>query len=692
MAVAFQAFQAFTRAQIGSSSIHIRRRDSHVMTAFVDHGVPMPTYEEVMAQHEASLAALRANNGVVFRSGTPAPSASSSTPPTPATARPTTAPITVVQPDAQLPPSTPSRADAVPPVHDVPMCTPSPARSASTSSSASIPSSTPPTKNVPLFAGEPDDDAPGQSPLPPPYSPCETPKQATSHMKLAALKKKARHLTIDTTMSSPSAPTAPRTPHTPTVSSPLARKPLYPDSEDEVGDALPTPHDRLKAYEHGRPSDIFGAIPGNSGVLASDGDIFSSDDLLVEARTQRVGVRLSSVFSTHLSGESLSMDGGANTASATGPSARVLTINTKGGLAASAYLNRGKAHLTIANFPSSSPANKSDVEPPLPKRTWMSRGSPPKGHAPDDDVGPVGPNIDRPAPRRAGALKSGGPSPSAPPPTKRAKVSKPAVSSDDEPASGGESSPPRRTSSSTTRVGPPRARASTAKARPSVGNARTVASASKRSMSNTIDPMAPNMLQVLGVTAASLSKTALACPASLILHHAPELGATFVRLLDHLGTLDADTTVCLAPAQGTTHYSMRTAHRPEAIAIFIRNARKFTKGVFKDFNVKNFSDDFWAWWNDIAKDVCYPHRPSKFARPGALLPTADFDSMLWRGPNGFGHVVAGLAIWIFGLKLQDTTTTKLRFDKTPSTADFKRWLEAVKSVEVVAAAMVDSLA
>jgi hypothetical protein len=663
--------------------------------AFVEDGVPMPTYQEAMAQHEATLAALRGNHGVVRRSETPAPSAPPTTTSTPAptstTLPPATAHGAVTLPSAQPSPSTPTPARSLLDVHDVAMSTPLPARVVSMPPSTPASCSTPQADTTPLSMGEPGHVTIDPSTLPPPYSLCQTPKQGdlvTPRKKLNVLRPKARHLTIDTTLSSPSAPTPPRTPHTPKVSSPLARGPSYQYSGavGEDDEALPTPHDRRKAYKYGHPRDIFGAIPRNSGVLASEGDVFSSDDIAVEASTQRVGVRLSSVYNTHLSGESLSMNGGSSIASASGPSARVLRIDTKGGLAASAYLNRGKAHLTVANLPALSPV-QADAEPPLSKRTWTSRGSP-KAHIP---VAAVAPAARSPAPRsrRVGAPKPPSPSPSVPPPSKRTKVSSRLVISDDEEDESEDPLPSRRPSSSTTRGASAR---SAAKDRAQVEKKQSVVSASSRSRANTLDPVASNMLHTLGITVGSLSNTALANPASLIIEHAPELGATFVCVLDHLVTLDVDDTVCLAPSKGATHYSTRNTHRPEAIALYINRARKFNKGVFKNFNSKDFADDFWAWWNELAAGVCFPHRSSKFAWPGALRPGADFDPMLWRGPNGFGTVVVGLAIWIFGLKLRDPSATKLVFDKTPPPAELKRWMEAVKSVEVVAAAMVDSLA
>jgi hypothetical protein len=549
---------------------------------------------------------------------------------------------------------------------------------------------------------------PVPSPLPPPYSACATPKHT---VLVTALRNLAVSKAKDAT--------PPQTPHTPRTSSPLARGAMtYDNDDDDFGPPsmlrLPTPHDRVKAYEHGRPQDIFDAIPGNTGVLASDLDVFASDDLVMEARAQRVGVRLSHDADTHLAGEVIAVGHARTTASARGPSARVLSIDTARGLASSAYFKKGQGHISFSALPPSS-SPRTDVDTPAKSKRKHSTsllGTTSEVRGTELDTPIASKRKNAPNSRASHAPSAASRSShratttaTTPPgrPAKRPKHSAELVASSDDnevaspppvSAARAAASRPRARASSAavTSVVPKRAAAvaaarpasSTSRSRPATSSARAVRAHSSR------DGELPSTFARLGVTAAALQSTALAKTSAVLIEHALALGGTYAQLLSHLITLDEDVTVQTATAQVATFYSARTTHRPAQLGFFIKTGRVLNRGVFKDFTSKTFRDCFWSWWNDLTEGVCVQRRGAK-SRPGAIRPTADFDPMLWRGSNGFGAVVAALALWHLGMKISTEGSAKLKYENTPSTAELKDWKEAVQSVERIAAAMVDTL-
>jgi hypothetical protein len=226
--------------------------------------------------------------------------------------------------------------------------------------------------------------------LPPPYSEVSTPKRAANYAAVH-LQRQERHRSRSRATSEEDYQLAERTrvtstPHTPARSSPLTFGSFGDNGYDFTPVSplrLPTPPDQRKAYADGRGADIFNSIPGNTGVLASssDPDFFNTTSgVRVEQDQQRLGVRLSSDNATHLSGEVLTMGHTGSTASAAGPSARVLTINTAQGVATSAYFKGGRAHITIARAPVSPSTSAPPSSPSVPaaaqqaKRRWDATG------------------------------------------------------------------------------------------------------------------------------------------------------------------------------------------------------------------------------------------------------------------------------------------------------------------------------
>jgi hypothetical protein len=59
--------------------------------------------------------------------------------------------------------------------------------------------------------------------------------------------------------------------------------------------------------------------------------------------------------------------------------------------------------------------------------------------------------------------------------------------------------------------------------------------------------------------------------------------------------------------------------------------------------------------------------------------------------NGFGTVVAALAIWIYGFMRTTPSTLRLTFTAKPAVTQIAAWSTAVAHVGYIAAAMVESL-
>jgi hypothetical protein len=524
----------------------------------------------------------------------------------------------------------------------------------------------------------------------------------------------------------------------PEVSSPLTREPFSaqldtgsPEGDEDFGPMnpflLPSSAAARKAYPNG--VDLSNSIPRNSGVLTlSEPDIFSSDGpelACVQVDQQRVGVRIGPDCDAHVSGEMVAISGNGETASAAGPSARAVAVMPARGLAAAAYLNGGKAHISIVRAPPSSDVTSGPttalaaIPAASPHAAILAATSPlvaiPVAPAPPSlgiaDAAPSRPLQSKrrrssislkqqeagPATQEDGVVNSPDVSVTAPSAQRVMRPSRAASAMQNRPR--GANSQVSTVSSATRRASRRVASSAgsvtsamadlaiTPATRPVKRPKTTAASPPGRARRGGDGPVTAQALLAAGITTESLQGTALGPASATIIAAAPKMTMSYVRLVAHLIAIDSDTAIPTASGKGTGVYLSTKGTRPKQVGLLVKTARIFTRGVFAEYDEKVYAQDFNKWWAAITEDICRP--PSSSASlPGALQRGADLTPLKYRGQNGFGSIVAALTLWILALMRDDTDANQLTFGVTPTAAQMKKWNAAVSSVEAVAAAIV----
>jgi hypothetical protein len=706
-----------------------------LMPALAEHGTLMPTYQEAVAQYNDWLAGRASAPEASPRAGTPTPSLSTTTS---ATSTSMAVPVSSVVSTSTIAPAAaaPAMVQAIPVPSTPTRQRRAPALFLSDKDEDELqvilpatPTAAPPTPQATATAPTPTAAPTAADPtLLPPYSEVSMPRKAANyaaahlqHMGRPRSRSRVAH-DDDAHLIERARTTA--TPHTPAKSLPLTTGSFVDDGYDfNTFDPLrlPTPTDQRKAYAAGRGEDIFDSIPGNTGILASssDPDFFNSPNgIRVEQDQQRLGVRLSSDNAIHLSGEVLTMGDTGSTASAAGPSARVLSINTAQGVATSAYFKHGRAHITVARAPlASSPPPSSPSIPaaaqqakrrweststapvaPAPPTTTARRTTPLKARTPaaSKSTGHARPHgaarptaivaaapasaptrASAPVPARARApasIKSASTAPS-PAPSKRLKLASgtavpasavaPAVAPAHATSSGGRSS---NTGRLVKRVAP-----------------ETVLPADE------LKPLTTAMFAALNITPAGLAGTALSNIGVHVLENLAQFGVPCTRLIANLIALDHHKDVPRPSATDNTIFTDYAGDRPAHLVLFYNNTRRFNTTLFVDFDGM-YLLQFWTWWDVLTADIRFGPT-TDYQKPGGLKPGADLKPFMLKGPHGFGAVVAGVLVLIFGHMVdQDKLPGSLTFNTTPTKLVIRQWFCALQCLDEVATAMVSSLA
>jgi hypothetical protein len=207
------------------------------------------------------------------------------------------------------------------------------------------------------------------------------------------------------------------------------------------------------------------------------------------------------------------------------------------------------------------------------------------------------------------------------------------------------------------------------------------------------EPVSKEVLEDLGITEATLLKTVFGPEKTKVYSILPRMGASFARLLGHLVHIDHHKRVREAGARSRVIFKDNRAPEHDA---FIKSGRLLQTSVFRDFNEANFVERFIKYWGGIciAAKVCVTDKSSSVAELGLPKRGADFSDLLWKGKNGFGTVVAALAIGPLALMRTPSpgnSKASLTFDRELAPEQFHKWEVAVRHVERVAAAMVASL-
>jgi hypothetical protein len=687
--IALQGFMAYVRMCNGMSYCWIMTACAHTSLDHLRNGTPIETYEEVQAAYKASLATLARSGSVEphSRPGLPMPGVLA----------------------ADVSPSTPT-----------PTCNTS-------GGNMDLPPAQP---SLPLFMPSGDDDAvPASSSTasataPPPYA------KATplDHVSITGPIASKPSMHINT-------PRTPRRSYTPAVSPPL-RSAFTP----------PNPLAHRKAYEYGSPSGLNDAIEGNSGVLNTN-DVFGTQTLFA-TRTDgphpQLNVRLD-LGNTHVAGEQLVMSSGGKTATAAGPSARTITVSANRTLVTASYVKGGLAHLAIARSPMT-PCARPAPTPVPPTATLPDWSSPTPVPTPTPAPTTMPAPVPTPvrAPESVHASEQSTPTPD-PATVKSVDIDILAMSKRKRMSRSPEVPSPPRVLSASPGLTPTRMYSCKGSALP-VGDSgspllkriRLGSDASHHDHSPTVavpHPAPPHSkksarknwgplsacvespalravtmpacprpalssppsslpalitvadLESLGITKTKLQKTVFGPDKATFYSLLPRFGMPFARLLGHLVHINHDKGICEAGTQSKTIFN-KIKNRPLPYDAFVKAARLLQPFVFKDFN-GDYLLHFSSWWHAILSDVSSP-----VAAPRLPRPTADYKELLWRGKNGFGAVVAALALALLGIMHTPLTVKvkQLAFNNDPSPAQFYVWQKVVCSVERVAAAMVASRA
>jgi hypothetical protein len=508
----------------------------------------------------------------------------------------------------------------------------------------------------------------------------------------------------------------PRLPSSPLVNAAFS---AYADDDDEKDDSfglahlldspLPPSLSQMKAYANGGASRLQQAVPGNSGVLASsEADLFSDGTpflVRVDSARQRIDLRVDGDAYASVAGGQIGVSSAGTDISSTGVQARAMTVIPARGLAAVAFLRGGEARLNIARARPSSPPPSSPVASEAPsdveqiasdveeeedepadvpgakrKRAKAKTALPSSPDEPkrarkvytssarrtrETAVAPAQPSAST-GPRRSGRAASAAQSRAASAANGRAA-----------PAAHATAAPTRRLDSSTGRGRDAAPRVTSGRAR--VGPAPL---AYRPAPLSGLSPARDNDLIAAGVSTTTLQCTAFSECAPVIMLHAKQLGKTWVDLLGSLITIDEHV------AEASFPKSLLVG-RPAQVRFFAKSRRVLQPAVFEEFD-GTYAIRFWTWWNTLVGNMCYPG-PGPLRRPSRLLADADFTRLLCGGHNGFGTVVAALAIWIYGFMRTTPSTSRLTFTAKPAVTQIAAWSAAVAHVGYIASAMVESL-